>query len=690
MKTVVGISLGSKRHNYELETKFLGQQLRVVRLGTDGNEQRAARLLRKWARRADALALGGVRGHVQVGTRTLTDSIVVRLERAAAGKPLSTGTRLRRILHPWSVRHAQQTLEGHFTNARVLFLSGKASYDVATTLAELTENLSFADPVFELGVPKLLNSLAALELYAAATHPVVDWAPGWSPLPALPLVGTYDDYVVRQAMQNAQVVVASFDALAPYGLEELAGKTVLTSALDDAMLESLRDRGVNLAVDGTPRVLDRVVSLAVLEAMIAAVRRTEVSDDDLLGLVEELQLHPRVLPPSGFRKVNRFAFVVHPLSQEYFRKVSAIDMLSRISPPIFLDVVERVMSYAPPFVYSRMTGIRSPAGVEAEGWLISVGGTPREILSHPPEFTYRRLLEAAKIAERLGAQVMGLGAFTKVVGDAGVTVARRASIPITSGNSYTVSAALWAAREAVARLGFVHIEPGQKIRGKAMIIGATGSIGSACARILAMVVDEVHLVSPEIPKLLALVERIQAETPGSRVHATANPADVLGDMDLIITSTSAAGARVLDIMKVKPGCVISDVARPLDIGPEQAARRPDVLVIESGEIEVPGELQLRNVGLPPNVVWACLAEVIVLTLEGRFEVYTIGRNIDPQKVREIYQLGLKHGMRLAAMSGVNGVLTDADIARVHQLAKRNRERGWSKTRRPRSSVIRNP
>ena len=46
---------------------------------------------------------------------------------------------------------------------------------------------------------------------------------------------------------------------------------------------------------------------------------------------------------------------------------------------------------------------------------------------------------------------MGLGAFTKVVGDAGVTVARKASLPITTGNSYSASGALWAAHEAVDR-----------------------------------------------------------------------------------------------------------------------------------------------------------------------------------------------------------------------------------------------
>jgi hypothetical protein len=49
---------------------------------------------------------------------------------------------------------------------------------------------------------------------------------------------------------------------------------------------------------------------------------------------------------------------------------------------------------------------------------------------------------------------------------------------------------------------------------------------------------------------------------------------------------------------------------------------------------------------------------------GRFEVFTIGRDIEWEKVKEIYKLGLKHGMKLAAISGVNGVFTDEDIARV--------------------------
>jgi predicted amino acid dehydrogenase len=94
-----------------------------------------------------------------------------------------------------------------------------------------------------------------------------------------------------------------------------------------------------------------------------------------------------------------------------------------------MDRIEAPAAYMPPMVYCKMENIVSPTGAEAEGWLLFVGGTPKEMLSHSPEFTYRRLLAASKMAEKMGAQIMGLGAFTKVVGDAGVTVARRSRCP---------------------------------------------------------------------------------------------------------------------------------------------------------------------------------------------------------------------------------------------------------------------
>jgi predicted amino acid dehydrogenase len=263
---------------------------------------------------------------------------------------------------------------------------------------------------------------------------------------------------------------------------------------------------------------------------------------------------------------------------------------------------------------------------------------------------------------------MGLGAFTKVVGDAGVTVAKRAPLPITTGNSYSASGALWAAHDAVKRIGRVHVGESGKVAGKAMVVGATGAIGSVCARLLAKAVDEIYLAAPEPAKLLALKESIEQETPGAMVHVAGSADRDLADMDIIVTATSGAGKKILDITKVKPGCVITDVARPLDISAEDVAKRPDVLVIESGEIQLPGDVHMKDIGLPKGIAYACLAETIVLTLEGRFENFTLGRNIEWEKVQEVYKLGLRHGMKLAAISGANGVFSEADFERVRTLA----------------------
>jgi predicted amino acid dehydrogenase len=339
-----------------------------------------------------------------------------------------------------------------------------------------------------------------------------------------------------------------------------------------------------------------------------------------------------------------------------------------------MDKIEAAAAYMPPMVYCKMENIVSPTGAEAEGWLITVGGTPKEMLSHSPEFTYSRLLAAAGMAEKMGAQIMGLGAFTKVVGDAGVTVARRARIPITTGNSYSASGALWAAADAMKRMGLV--KPGKaggRIPAKTMVIGASGSIGSVSARLLAMAFDEVVIAARDLKKLEQLRESILQDTPDAKVICSIDYEPLLADMDMIVTSTSGAGKKILDITKVKPGCVITDVARPLDLPPEEVAKRPDVLVIESGEIELPTKVRgLKSIGLPPNVIYACLAETIVLALEGRFEVFTVGRDTEWEKVKEIYKLGLKHGMKLSAISGVKGVYSDEDIAKVVALAKKAR------------------
>jgi len=670
MKNVVGISLGAGAQDFQFRGRFLGQPFDVRRLGTNGSTAKAVKLLKHWEQHADAIGLGVVKDGYTVGGRRYIEKDSARLTGAVTRIPVTTGGRLNDILQEWALRHVQNKLGNYFNNANVLFFSGRTNYKLALALSEFTGNLQFADPLLQLGVPKMLTSLDMLELYASGAHHVLDWAPD-SVLSSAP-VREWKQFMLRRALQEATVVVAPVHELDDFGIEELAGKTIITSTVNDQRIARFKDKGVHLVIDGAPVLFDHVLDPSLLDAMIIAATGKapdDILEDNYLEIITDLQLEPRIIYPNGFKRVNRFAFVIHPLSQEYFKNIKPIELLSHVSPPLFMDTLEKAMAYAPPFVYSKITGIKSPTGVEAEGWLISVGGTPKEIMSHSPEFTYRRLLDAARMAKRLGAQIMGLGAFTKVVGDAGLTVARRAPLPITTGNSYSASGALWAAHDAVLRLGLVPVpKRGSRVPFKAMVVGATGAIGSVCARLLAMVAEEVYLVSPETAKLLSLKGSILKQAPGAKLFLSSRADKDIADMDMIVTATSGAGKKVLDIMQVKPGCVITDVARPLDLPPDEVAKRPDVLVIESGEIQLPGKVSMKNIGLPKNVVYACLAETIVLALDGRFENFTVGRNIEWEKVREIYRIGRKHGMKLAAISGVNGPFSDADIRRVRKLA----------------------
>jgi predicted amino acid dehydrogenase len=670
---IVHVSLMGPDADHDERVTFLGRPFRIVRVGTDGDLEAAEAAVRRWATEAVAIAVTGVREARAAGIYDDDpDSTLDRVRQVAPDVPVTDGRMLSEVLQEWAVRHVQAEMPGFFNNARTVVLGPADEAGTLRILREYTANIQTADPL----LPDLLYKLESLPVVGQAAD-IGLWPVRRLPGQVKSLLrtpGPISRTFARRAARDCDVVVASYAELEAFGLEELAGKTVITSAISDDELADLAARGVDMVLDTTPQPFHVTVEAAVLEAMMRATAADSghLTNDDLLERIQSAELGPRLLYPNGPKRKSRFAFVIHPLSQKYFQSVEPLATLTKLAPAPVMNVVEKAMAYAPPFTYSHVTGIKSPTGAEAEGWLITVGGTPKELMSHSPEFTYGRLLAAAEIARKLGAQVMGLGAFTKVVGDAGVTVARQAPLPITTGNSYSASGALWAAHEALVRLGLVEVDDRGRIKGKAMVVGATGAIGSVCARLLALSSDELWLVSPESAKLLALKHDIERGHPRAEVHVAATPGNHLPDMDLVVTATSGAGKRVLDIMAVKPGCVITDVARPLDLSPEDVAKRPDVLVIESGEIELPGDVKMKNIGLPSGVAYACLAETVVLALEGRYETFTVGRDIEWAKVKEIYQVGLKHGMKLAVISGVNGAYTDEDIAAIRELALERR------------------
>lgn len=330
--------------------------------------------------------------------------------------------------------------------------------------------------------------------------------------------------------------------------------------------------------------------------------------------------------------MDAFAFIIHPLDP----KADVARKYPRLARLLPVWAIHFLSYYWPPLVLSHITGVRSMAtGREVEGWLLACPVTAQRMLQLPAPMAYRKIVQTGRLAERLGARILGLGAYTSVVGDGGVTVARLLDIPVTTGDSYTVSVTVRALLEAGRQAGIALDQA------TVAVVGASGAIGRACARLLAPQMGDMILVGRQA----ANTERVRRELERCAKGSVRAATDVaaIREADLVISATSA-GHPIIHSSHLKTGAVVCDVARPPDVSPQVIEERRDVLVIEGGLVEVPGEVDFGfDYGLPPGVTFGCMAETMALALEGRFDDYTVGKDLQIERVQEIEQIAGRHG-----------------------------------------------
>ena len=671
MKKVLVVHIDSG--DSETTAQCLGQSIEIIRRGCDGDPDRARSIIGAFDGKVDAIGLQGMPSVLQLGPAQTEHEVGVTLPRAAMCTPVVDGGGIRAGLERWGIMLADRAQPGIFQHKHVLMTPGLNHNGMLQGLERRAASIQFADPFIYFDLPHvpLVGSGALLNQVAHSQLERLKDAPFRR---IYPQAGEAGHERARTPFRGADILAGDIGAIRRYAPSDLRGKTIVVNHASPEDVDDLRLRGATILITMMPS-LDKGSGLgqwpaSTIEAVLVALRPnpdSPISEDTYLDMLADLHWSPeiRYLQPEDAR-VNRFAFVIHPLSLRFLHANKYLGW-TRYLPDRLLEEVAALM---PPIILSRITGGKSPTtGQEIEGYLITLGATPRMMMRHDANFTYKRLNQAARMAEKKGARIMGLGAFTSVVGDAGITVAHESDIAITSGNSLTVAATLEAAKMAVRWMGVEDLS-----KGRAMVIGATGSIASVCARLLAQAVHDVVLVSIEPEKLIDLKRTIQRETPGCKVTIATKSGDLVADCDLIVTATSAFGQRVIDLTRCKPGAVICDVARPMDINPAEAALRPDLLVIESGEVLIPGDINFGyDIGLPPKTSYACLGETALLAMEGRFEDFTLGRNISMEKVKEIWRLFKKHEFRIAGLRTFGDYISEEDVARKRVEAQKLRD-----------------
>jgi fatty aldehyde-generating acyl-ACP reductase len=355
--------------------------------------------------------------------------------------------------------------------------------------------------------------------------------------------------------------------------------------------------------------------------------------------------------------MDNFAFIIHPVNpkRDVQRK---FPLLGKVLPEPAINFLSQ---YFPPVYISHITGITSQATrKEIEGWFIACPLTPKQMVSLPPETVYKKVIQTGKLAQKLGAKILGLGGFTSVVGDAGQTIARHLDIPVTTGDSYTIAVAVEATLKAAYQM---NINPAQAT---AAVVGATGSIGRVCAQRLAAHVDRIILLGHR-PEALKQVQTLIKAQGQANVQISTTMPD-LRQADLVLTVTNAIDA-IIEPQHLKSGAVVCDVARPRDVSRQTVAVRDDVLVIEGGMVRVPGSVNFNfDFGFPPGMAFACMAETITLALEGHYQSYTLGKEITSNQVDTMHHMAAKHGFQVSGFRSFELAITDETIDQIKQNA----------------------
>lgn len=268
---------------------------------------------------------------------------------------------------------------------------------------------------------------------------------------------------------------------------------------------------------------------------------------------------------------------------------------------------------------------------------------PEQLVSQKDN-AVQRIHKAVQLLSKSEAKIVTLAGFSSIITGGGYDILSDVSCSITSGNSLTAALAVDGVEKAVAVRGL-------KLEDlKFAIIGATGDIGSVCAKFFAKKVKELILCSRNVESDELFRNEILSQRPKG-VLFTVDLDVAINDADVLIVATSAFG-YLLDPSKLKKNAIVCDVSMPPNVSRNSKTNRPDIFVFNGGRASLPFFDRIKskawNKLFPRNSVYGCLAEGIALALDNQFISYSLGkRQITLEKLEEIKGIAFRNGIVLA-------------------------------------------
>ena len=434
-------------------------------------------------------------------------------------------------------------------------------------------------------------------------------------------------------------------------LEQFEGRWVLES----------EGEGTEVTVEVTARLGIPIIERVVVDILQEKLTR---NFDMILDAMEDrfITQKYRDLGLPDRTKPSGFVVMGHPYNLNHlvrYFKFFKPDMKT-VSQEFLLKLFELTPSY---HSYD-IADFRSSTGKSTHGYFVLCPIIP-DMLDASPERVFQKVVEGCRIGERLGAGIVTLGGFTSIAGERFQERLRKSiRIPLTTGNAFTVAMAVDGVRKAAPLMGI------DLKKAVLTIVGGTGDIGSAVARVLVHDVRELILTGRNKENLNKAKDQLR-KISRAKVGISTDNNSAVKKADVVVAAASSSRSLV-DIRNFKPGCVICDVGYPKNTS-YMTTYRNDLFAFSGGLFELPCEFDMCfNIGLPSTkVLYGCFAEAIILSLEDRYENYSQGKGlITPEQVTAIKDMGEKHGFRLAPFYWGDRLVTEREILSIRSNVRR--------------------
>ena len=317
------------------------------------------------------------------------------------------------------------------------------------------------------------------------------------------------------------------------------------------------------------------------------------------------------------------------------------------------DEIREIFPWIPPRAVCNVEAT-SATGAKARGLYIDCFIPPDHLDSEYIHENIGRVRAAAACAMNAGARIVSLGGFSSILIEGNFhQLPERADTIFTTGNTLTVAFIVQGIRKLCE-------QEGRDIsKSTLLIVGATGDVGSGCARCLAPFVKRVVLCARNAKRLQTLAAELEAD--GTEVEIASGLKQVPCPANIVICAASLASPS-LRLGCIAPEAIICDAGYPKNLSPRGDMR--DARVFFGGLGQIAGGLSFKpdfkgvlNRHPFPEVAHGCLLEGMALALARRFEPFSQGRGfITPERVEEIETIAALHGIHLAPLYNAEGPL----------------------------------